>query len=74
MPEIIEYGVRSINLSPRHRPAIALNELRDLIDDLSEHLPPELEQVTPEVIARLNGDVTAILSAIYRLSDAREQM
>lgn len=60
----------SLTLTPNALRQIAYQELRDLIDDLCNHIPPSAAQTTDADIERLYTDTHCIAMQLQRLTDA----
>lgn len=54
--------------------AIVYNELRDLLDDAANRMPPTAGHIRAETLAALRTDLSMALACTYRLEDAIAQM
>lgn len=61
-------------MTPERKAAYLFTELRNLIDDASNRLPPSVGQVDDAILGRLRLDLSLAIGATYRVEDAREEV
>ena len=61
-------------MTPETTAAIVYNELRDLLDDAANRMPPTAGRMDIDRLAALRDDLSRALACTYRLEDAIAQM
>ena len=63
----------SLGLTPTTLARIVYHDLRDMIEDAANRLPPEYDGLTDDAMLALRNDLSRALAQSYRLEDARRQ-
>lgn len=61
-------------MTPETTAAIVYNELRDLLDDAANRMPPTAGHMDTDRLVALRDDLSRALACTYRLEDAIAQM
>lgn len=61
-------------MTPETTAAIVYNELRDLLDDAANRMPPTAGHMDTDRLAALRTDLSMALACTYRLEDAIAQV
>ena len=61
-------------LTPERMCAITYHELRDLIEDALDRLPPSVGQADAAVLDKIRRDLSLAIGATYRVEHAKAQV